>query len=53
MPGAPVSNQDLVARGIDTSDEWIVERTGIRTRYLAEQGVKASELAELAARRAV
>ncbi len=53
LPGAPVSNQDLVARGIDTSDEWIVERTGIRTRYLAEQGVKASELAELAARRAV
>ena len=31
LPGAPVSNNDLVARGIDTSDEWIVERTGIVT----------------------
>ena len=27
LPGAPVSNDDLRTRGIDTSDEWIVERT--------------------------
>ena len=30
LPGSPVSNDDLVARGIDTSDEWIVTRSGIR-----------------------
>jgi len=35
LPGNPVSNEDLVARGIDTSDEWIVSRSGIRSRYLA------------------
>ena len=53
LPGAPVTNADLVARGIDTSDEWIVERTGIRARYLAEAGVTASTLAEPAARAAM
>ena len=53
LPGAPVTNADLVARGIDTSDEWIVERTGIRARHLAEAGVTASMLAEPAARAAM
>ena len=53
LPGAPVTNQDLVARGVDTSDEWIVERTGIRARHLAERGTKASALAEIAARQAL
>ncbi len=45
LPGKPVSNEDLVARGIDTSDQWIVERTGIRTRHLADPGLAASDLA--------
>jgi 3-oxoacyl-[acyl-carrier-protein] synthase III len=53
LPGAPVTNLDLVARGIDTSDEWIVERTGIRARHLAEAGVTASELAEPACQAAM
>jgi len=53
LPGAPVSNADLVARGIDTSDEWIVERTGIRARHLAEPEVTASQLAYEAATRAI
>lgn len=53
VPGAPVSNDDLVARGVDTSDEWIASRTGIRARYLAEAGTNASDLAVPAAQRAL
>lgn len=53
LPGSPVSNQDLVERGIDTSDEWIVERTGIRTRHLAEPGTMTGDLALEACRRAL
>ena len=53
LPGAPVSNQDLVARGIDTSDQWIVERTGIRARHLVEANVNCSDLALEASRRAL
>ena len=53
LPGAPISNNDLVGRGIDTSDEWIVERTGIRTRHLAAAGTATSDLAVEAARAAL
>lgn len=53
LPGNPVSNNDLAARGIDTSDEWIVSRTGIRSRYLAESGTNSSELGLIAAQRAL
>lgn len=53
LPGAPVSNHDLAARGIDTSDEWIVTRTGIRSRHLAEAGVTSSQLGLVAAQRAL
>ena len=53
LPGAPVSNDDLVARGINTSDEWIVERTGIRTRHLASPDERCSDLALTAAQRAL
>ena len=53
LPGQPVTNADLVARGIDTSDEWVVGRTGIRARHLAEAGVSASDLAYEAALRAI
>ena len=53
LPGAPVTNDDLAARGIDTSDEWIVERTGIRARHLAEPGTTASDLALIACQRAL
>lgn len=53
LPGNPVSNGDLAARGIDTNDEWIVTRTGIRTRHLAEPGTTSSELGLIAAQRAL
>ena len=53
LPGSPVSNTDLAARGIDTDDEWIVSRTGIRSRYLAEPGTLSSELGLIAAQRAL
>ncbi|MDX5446415.1 MAG: ketoacyl-ACP synthase III [Zoogloeaceae bacterium] len=53
VPGEPVTNQNLVERGIETSDEWIVERTGIRARHLADKGVVTSDLAVEAARRAL
>ncbi|NYE21780.1 beta-ketoacyl-ACP synthase III [Pigmentiphaga litoralis] len=48
LPERVVSNdqlaRDLAERGIETSDQWIVERTGIRQRHLAEKGVTSSEL---------
>ncbi|MEN9455568.1 MAG: 3-oxoacyl-ACP synthase [Pseudomonadota bacterium] len=53
LPGVPVTNDDLRARGVDTSDDWIVERTGIRARHLAEKGVTSSDLALEACRRAL
>lgn len=57
LPSLRLSNADLVARlaasGIETSDDWIVERTGIRARYFAEEGVNSSDLAVVAARHAM
>ena len=44
---------DLAARGVETSDDWIVERTGIRARHFAADGVTASDLAVEAARHAL
>ncbi|MBV7481959.1 beta-ketoacyl-ACP synthase III [Bordetella sp. BOR01] len=57
LPERVVSNDELAAelatRNISTSDEWIVERTGIRQRHLAERGVTTSQLATEAARHAL
>jgi 3-oxoacyl-[acyl-carrier-protein] synthase III len=53
LPGLPVTNDDLAARGIATSDEWIVTRTGIRSRYLADPGTTSSQLGLIAAQRAL
>ena len=53
LPGHPVGNEDLAARGIDTNDEWIVTRTGIRSRHLAESGTTSSEMGLIAAQRAL
>ncbi len=53
LPGEPVTNRDLVARGIETSDEWIVERTGIRARHLAAPGQMTSDLAHEASLKAL
>jgi 3-oxoacyl-[acyl-carrier-protein] synthase-3 len=53
LPGKPVSNNDLIERGIDTNDDWIVSRTGIKARHLAEAGCTSSDLALEASRRAL
>lgn len=52
LPERIVTNAELAAR-LDTSDEWIVERTGIRTRHIAADGETTSDLATHAARRAL
>jgi len=52
LPARAVSNAEL-ARTVDTSDEWIVERTGIRNRYIAGDGETTSTLATEAARAAI
>ncbi|MBA4344772.1 MAG: 3-oxoacyl-ACP synthase [Methylibium sp.] len=57
LPPKRLTNADLAAQlaldGIETSDEWIVERTGIRARHFAEAGVNASDLSLPAARAAL
>ena len=52
LPVRAVSNQELSER-VDTSDEWIVERTGIRSRHLAGEGETTASLATDAARAAL
>jgi 3-oxoacyl-[acyl-carrier-protein] synthase-3 len=57
LPPRRLSNDDmtvlLAERGIETSDAWIVERTGIRARHFAADGVNCSDLALPAARAAL
>jgi len=54
LPGDPVGNAELIDRyGLDSSDEWIVDRTGIRSRHLAPAAVGSSDLALEAGRRAL
>ena len=45
VPGAPVTNRNLIERGIDTDDEWIVTRTGIKARHIVDADGKSSDLA--------
>ncbi|WP_088184135.1 beta-ketoacyl-ACP synthase III [Sphingobium sp. Z007] len=52
LPVRAVSNAEL-AQTVDTSDEWIVERTGIRNRYIAGEGETTASLAADAARQAI
>lgn len=52
LPSRTLTNLDL-ERMVDTSDEWIVTRTGIRERRLAEEGQATSDLAVEAARAAM
>lgn len=52
LPARCVSNDELSAK-VDTSDEWIVERTGIRQRYIAGEGETTATLATEAARAAL
>jgi 3-oxoacyl-[acyl-carrier-protein] synthase-3 len=52
LPEKVVSNKDLEAT-IDTSDEWIRERTGIRQRHIAADDERSSDLGLIAAQRAL
>jgi len=57
LPPRRLTNADLVtqlaASGVETSDEWIVERTGIRARHFADEGVFSSDLGLEAAKNAL
>ena len=48
LPARVVENQELAAK-VDTSDEWIIERTGIRRRHIAAEGETTCDLAYAAA----
>ncbi len=52
LPQHILTNAELAAR-VDTSDEWIIERTGIRQRHIAAEGEFTSDLGAEAARRAL
>jgi 3-oxoacyl-[acyl-carrier-protein] synthase-3 len=52
LPRRLVTNAEL-EQTVDTSDEWIVERTGIRSRYIAGEGETTSTLGTEAARKAI
>ena len=52
LPKRAVSNHEL-AKTVDTSDEWIVERSGIRQRHMAGEGETTSTLAIEAANKAL
>lgn len=52
LPERVLTNAEL-AKQVDTSDEWIIERTGIRQRHVAAEGEKTSDLAFRAAERAL
>jgi 3-oxoacyl-[acyl-carrier-protein] synthase-3 len=57
LPPKRLTNDDIAAQlaadGIETSDQWIVERTGIRARHFAEADVGSSDLAVEAAKQAL
>ena len=57
LPPRRLTNADLVAelaaQGVESSDDWIVERTGIRARHFVDAGVGSSDLGAEAARRAM
>ena len=57
LPPRRLSNADLVlelaAKGVETSDDWIVERTGIRARHFADASMFSSDLALEAAKHAL
>ena len=52
LPGRAVTNDELAAK-VDPTDEWIVERTGIRQRHIAGEGETTSSLAIEASRKAL
>jgi 3-oxoacyl-[acyl-carrier-protein] synthase-3 len=52
LPAKVLTNHDL-EKMVDTSDQWIVERTGIRERHIAAEDETSSSMGEIAARRAL
>ena len=52
LPSRTLTNAEL-AKKVDTSDEWIVQRTGIRERHIAAEGETTSDMATAAARAAL
>ncbi len=52
VPKTVMSNDEL-SKFVDTSDDWIVARTGIRQRYVAKDGETASDLGSAAAKKAL
>lgn len=53
LPSKVVSNKDFVDMGLDTNDEWIYSRTGIRFRRIADDGIATSDLALEASKKAL
>ena len=57
LPPRRLTNADLVAelavQGVESSDDWIVERTGIRARHFVDAGIGSSDLGAEAAQRAM
>src|SRR5438034_9368005 len=52
VPPKLLTNKDL-ERMVETSDEWILQRTGIRERHIVDAGVATSDLAKVAALKAI
>ena len=52
VPGRPYTNDDL-SRVMDTNDEWVFKRSGIKQRHYAPEGVGVSDLALEASKRAI
>lgn len=53
LPSTILSNADLIERGVDTTEDWIVSRTGIRERHLADVSDTTSTMATAAAKKAL
>jgi len=53
VPAKVLTNHDIAAMGVDTNDEWIVERTGIRQRHIAEPGESLTSLCAKASQQAM
>src|SRR3954464_3363360 len=53
LPEAVMTNLDFAKIGIETTDEWITERTGIKQRHIACNGESTTSMAAAAARQAM
>src|SRR5471030_3098606 len=53
LPEKILTNADLIKRGIDTTNKWIIERTGIHERHLVDSQDSTSTMAIAAAKKAI